>query len=106
MGADACVVYYGLRYEVAENEIDGLEMRTDWRMVAAREAKLRTYCANFTGLRDGYLLLVGAELAVLGPEDAEAVDIGTEELKSLMESTEAKLRSAGLVGTPKLYFEW
>jgi hypothetical protein len=106
MSADACVIYYGLRYKVAEHETEGLELRTDPRMVAARQAKLKSYWGNFTGLHDGYALLIGAELAVLGPENAEAFDIGVEELKALMDLTDSKLRSAGLVGIPRLYCEW
>jgi hypothetical protein len=106
MSADACVVYYGLRFEVAPDEIEALERRTDQRMVAARSAGLKTFWANFGAPDKRYLLFVGAELGLLGLEGEAAVQVDDRELQAIIESTVAKLQSAGLPGEPKLHMQW
>ena len=106
MSADACIAYYGLRYEVAPNEIEALERRSDPRMVAAREVDLKSFWANFAAPDMRYFLFVGTELGVLGPEGQSEVRIGHLDFRTVMESTTSKLRTAGLDGEPALYLQW
>ena len=68
MSADACLAFYGLRFEVRSEEIEGLEMRSDPRVLATRKVRLKHYWANFGAQGERYLLFVGAQLGVLGPE--------------------------------------
>lgn len=106
MSADACVAFYGLRFEIGRNEIEGLEARSDARIVAARKAGLKHCWANFAAPGERYLLFVGAQLAVLGPEDKSELALPSHDLQILMESTKAKLQAAGLTGDPSLYLQW
>lgn len=106
MSAEVCVVYFGLRYEIGQSEIEGLEERTDLRIVAARNAGLKLYWANFSNASPNFLLFVGAELARLGPENSLAVALSADDLQMLIERTFAKLLEAGLQGDPALHMQW
>ncbi len=106
MSADACVAFYGLRFEVGRDEIEGLESRSDARLVAVRKAGLKHFWANFAAPGERYLLFVGAQLAILGPENESELVLPSHDLQTLMESTKTKLQAAGLSGDPSLYFQW
>ena len=106
MSASACLVFYGLRFEVSSAEIEALEMRSDPRMLAARKAGLKHYWANFGSPAERYLLFVGANLGVLGPENSAEVILRTPELQAAMDSTKRKLEAAGLSGEPSLHVQW
>ena len=70
MSADSCVVYYGLRYHVLLEELEALETRTDPRVVAARKVGLRAYFGNFAAPDERFLLFIGAQIGVLGLNQA------------------------------------
>lgn len=106
MSADACLAFYGIRFEIASDEIEGLETRSDPRLIAARRTGLKTYWGNFGGIGERYLLFVGANLAVLGPENQSDVAFGLSEFQAIVDSTKARLLSAGLAGEPSLYIQW
>lgn len=106
MSADGCVVYYGLRYELSEHELEALELRTDWRIVAARDAGLKHYWGNFAAPDEQYLLFVGTELGVFGPENRLALEFERGEIEKVMAETADKLREARLQGEPKLHVQW
>jgi hypothetical protein len=106
MSTDACIVYFGLRYEMREDEIEGVERRLDPRIVAARKVGLKHYWGNFGGVDEKYLLFIGSELGVLGPENANAINLSKNELKALFDNTGVKLNEAGFAGVPSLYLEW
>ena len=106
MSADACVTYYGIRYEVSADAITTLETRCDARVVAARKIGLKTYWGNFGAPGERYLLFIGAELGVLGPENHAEIRLGSVDLQKIIDDTSAKLRSAGFAGDAQLYLQW
>jgi len=106
MSANTCIVYFGLRYEVTSGENEGLEERSDSRIVAARTAGLKHYWANFSEENPKYVLFVGAELGVLGPENALEVVRSHAEIQSLFDMTITKLKEAGLEGEASLHIQW
>jgi hypothetical protein len=106
MSADICIVFFGLRYEVRPDEIEGLELRSDARVVAARKVGLKYYWGNFGGLEEKYLLFIGAQLGILGVENAREIKFVPTEVQDLFERTRAKLNEAPLVGEPSLYLQW
>ena len=106
MSANACVVFYGLRYEIGANEIEALETRSDARIQAARKVGLKHYWANFGLPGERYLLFVGAKLGVLGVENLAEVSLRLADLYEGFESTKNKLSAAGLPGEPALYLQW
>jgi hypothetical protein len=87
-------------------EIEGLELRSDARVVAARKVGLKYYWGNFGGLGEKHLLFVGAQLGVLGPENTDEIDLSSGELQNLFDKTRAKLKEAALAGEPALYLQW
>jgi len=106
MSADDCVIYFGLRFEILEEEIEAVEARTDPRMVAARDARLRRYWGNIVTDEDRYFLLIGAEIGVMGLEGSLDAELTRAELKSIMDETTAKLKAAGFEGEPRLYVQY
>ena len=106
MSTDTFIVYFGLRYEIDSEDIEGIELRSDERVIAARKAGLKYYWGNFGGLEKRHLLFVGSQLAVLGSENAESVDISAVEFHELQGKTKAKLNEVGLVGIPSLHLQW
>ena len=106
MVADACIAFYGLRFEVRPDETEALEKRSDPRMLAARKVGLQHYWGNFDAPGERYLLFVGTHLATLGPEDGFEVTQTSHELQNTMEATKAKLQVAGFTGDPSLYLQW
>jgi hypothetical protein len=74
--------------------------------MAARKVGLRYYWGNFGRLEEKYLLFVGAQLGILGPENAQEIKLEPTEVQDLFERTRTKLNEAPLVGEPSLYLQW
>jgi hypothetical protein len=106
MSANACIVFFGLRFEVSQGEIEALELRSDTRMQAARKAGLKHYWSNFGLPGERYVLFIGAQLGVLGPENSAEVILSLPDLQSVCDSTRDKLAGAGLIGEPSLFLQW
>ncbi|SRR5579864_5433011 len=106
MSSYACIVFYGLRFEIHPDKIEELENRSDARILSARKAGLKSYWGNFGAPEERYLLFVGAKLAVLGPENASEMIVSSPDLQAIAESTKIKLQKAGLSGDPALYLQW
>lgn len=103
MGADAFVVYFGLRFPVDGGaELEALERREDARIHAARKARLKTFFGRATE-GEPYFLLVGTELGQFGIQGRMAAELSEAELRRVMEETKEKLRRAGLEGEPALH---
>ena len=106
MSASACVAYVGIRYEIAEQEIELLESRNDPRQRAAKQAGLSSYWGNFGGSDERYLLFVGEEIAVLGVENLPRISVTSRQLADISESTEVALAKVHLSGDFALHLEW
>ncbi|MDR6790672.1 hypothetical protein J2Y58_004055 [Sphingomonas sp. BE138] len=106
MSASACVAYIGLRFEVAPDEIEALENQKDNRQASARSAGLTSYWANFGGDAERYLLLIGTQIGILGPENASSVQLLDQNLTAILSDVSAKLEAAGIMGSVSLHLEW
>jgi hypothetical protein len=106
MSASARVVYFGVRYDVSEDKIAALELKTDPRQRAAKQVGLESYWTNFGGLDERYVLLIGTKIAILGPEDASSISIPVEHLQDIANRTGSRLDEAGLGGPRSLHVEW
>lgn len=104
MGADALIVFYGLRFSLNDAEVDAIENRTDARVIAAQRAKLQTYCGRVT---DGqpHFLLIGTRLGVFGVENESERSIDAPQWEQVTRETTAKLVAAGLTDPPQLHFQ-
>ncbi len=103
MSASTCLVFYGLRFEVAKAQIEPLEKRSHPTLRAARRVGLKHYWGNFGAPGDRYLLFVGANLGLLGIENSLEIRHTESDLKILIEEAKAKLKDSGLSGEPALY---
>jgi hypothetical protein len=108
MGADACIVYYGIRFDIPYDQIEAVEKRTHPTLTAARNAGLNHYWGNFPALEgeDQYFLFVGAQLALLGPENKMEWKIHPQDFQSIVEATNLKIKAAGFSGPVLLYTQW
>lgn len=106
MSTDTCVAYFGLRFEIETDEMEGIESRTDSRVVLARKTGLKYYWGNFGGLNERYLLFVGYEIGILGPENLQHVVLSVSEAEGAFESTRRKLEEGGFVDVPSIHMIW
>ena len=106
MSTETTVVFYGIRVNVAEDEIPALEDRSDARLVRARRHGLGWYWGNFAEPRERYLLFIGEKIGVMGFENAREVEISRQSLMDRMHDTDEKLKGAGFTGYPSLYVQW
>ena len=106
MSASACIAYIGLRFEVAPDEIEALENRKDKRQASARSAGLTSYWSNFGGDAEHYILLIGTQVGILGPENSSSVQLVDQDLTAILSDVSAKLDAAGIKGSVSLHLEW
>jgi hypothetical protein len=108
MSADGFVLYYGLRWEISQDDeatINALEMRSDQRTQAARRHGLETYWGR-TEQEDRYFLAVGKELGVFGREGHNVARFEDAQLLRIMDETKQKLKAAGFDGKPALHCQF
>ncbi len=106
MSADSFIAFYGVRFEVGPDDIDGLEKRSDPRMISATKAGLKHYWGNFASPDDRYLLFIGTPLAILGAENASETSFTADEFDDIARSTDSKLKVAGFADTPRVYLQF
>lgn len=106
MSADTCIAYFGLKFEIGAGEVEGIELRSDQRVVAARNSGLKYYWGNVGGLQERYVMFIGAQLALMGLENSLAIDVSSTELEELVDRTKIKLVEAGFEGGPSLHLQW
>lgn len=106
MSSPTSLAFYGIRFELATEEIEGLEARSDMRLVSARKHNLSHYWGNFGLAGDQWLLFIGAKLALLGEENQCQARLDKQLLLKLIDETEVKLRGAGFHETPMLHLQW
>lgn len=105
MGADGCVLFYGIAYTMRDDEYEALERRTHSAMRRSREVGLRHFWEQFAP-GEPSILLVGAELGYLGPEGKLKVSWEDAPLRDLLDGTMKKLTEGGFDGQPALHAFW
>jgi hypothetical protein len=106
MSSDTFIAYFGVRFEISPDEIEGIELRSDPRVLAARKAGLKYYWGNFGGLQEKHALLVGSQIGILGPENSSEVRLSPNEAQASFDETTTKLKDAGFSEAPALYLMW
>ena len=108
MGADAVVIFYGVRYQVTdEPEIRQLMARTHPLVQAAEEAGLQHYSGNFS--IDGgeyYLLYIGREMASIGYEGLSELELPDEQFAKIQEETRERLKRGGFSLVPAFFAQF
>jgi hypothetical protein len=106
MSTGVSVVFYGIRIDIQETEIEALEDRSDYRLVAARKNGLSNYWGNFASSGEKWFLFIGASLGVFGLEGLSDAQFGKESLQDIMIETQKNLRQAGFAENPRLYIQY
>jgi len=104
MGASNFLVYYGLRWDVLDSELDALQRRTDPRQIAAREHGLD--CWFGVTNEESHFVLLGRAIGNYGWEYLANSQIDDEQLAALMADTKAKLVAAGYADVPALHCQF
>lgn len=106
MSAGVCIAYFGLRFEVDPDQVEGIELRSDRRVVAARKSGLEYYWGNVGGLQETYVMFIGAQLALMGLENSLGIDLPLNDLQDMISKTRVKLGEAGFDEGPSLHLQW
>jgi len=108
MSADYCIAYYGVRFVVKQEEVEGIEKRTDPRIQQARKCGLQYWWDDFegSGEEDAMCLYIGVEIGRLGIEDELYINKQVKELLEVFESTKEKLRGGGFDMEPSIFFHY
>jgi hypothetical protein len=107
MGADAFLVFYGIKIPVNpedENLHEAIESEAEPRILAAQQAGLDTWVGRMTDGMDEFIY-IGRNLGSLGDQDSSYLQIGMEELSLLSLKVAARLREAGLEGDPAFHVQ-
>ena len=107
MGADATMVFFGVRFAISEDESERLD-RKDRRIRSAVDHKLDHWWGNFAvdHNTEQMFLYIGKKLVRIGYEDDFELSLALDELRVLAEDCEAKLKAAGFSDKPQLYVQF
>jgi hypothetical protein len=108
MSAEGFVVYYGLRWDVWQDDkatVQALERREDQRIQSAHQHGLESYWGR-TEEEERCFLFVGKELGCFGREGQNSVHIEDEALVGILDETRRKLKEAGFLGLPGLHCQF
>lgn len=104
--ANTTIVFYGIRLEVSDDDLDALESRSHPMQIAAKSAGLESYWGNFAAPNERYLLFIGKLLGKLGVEDRMEVQITADEFANTAKAVSAKLSNAGVSEAASLYLDY
>jgi hypothetical protein len=107
MGADRFIAFYGLRFEIKDDEAGevAIEEGNDPRLLAATNSKLHTYTGRMS---DGepVFILIGASLGCFGYQDKFQHSLSDTELTTIANSVRQRLKEAGFTEEPCLWFQF
>ncbi len=108
MGADSTLVFYGVRFAVAPDEIEALEARRDSRVLLARKFRLDHWWGDFATAAGGreQFLFIGTKLSQIGFEGEFEKRICRSRLTEVMDQIDDKLSCAGFDGEAEFYVQF
>lgn len=106
MSADVFIAFYGIRFDVKENEIASLETKRHSHILNARKSGLDFYWGNFAEPGEKYYLFIGTKLGEFGFESFNELRLLDEDFNDIMNSTKSKLKEVGYSDIPALYLQF
>jgi len=106
MSSASTIAFYGVRYEIGDDEISLLEERTHPLLLKARQNGLKHYWGNFALKGSKYVLFIGEKLGVLGLENEKEVQLSMQELSTRAVEVDARIHQCGITEPARLYLEW
>src|SRR5439155_18509252 len=94
MSAESVLLFYGLRFEAREAELESLELRKHPLIVNARSSGLGFYWANFGIAEPRYLVFVGWKIGAFGVEGSAELRLSEEKMMTQFAETRTKLKNA------------
>jgi hypothetical protein len=105
MSNDRSILFFGIRVELTEIELDLCEMRMHPLMIEARSEALQTYYGNFAQPDERYFLFVGKLLGIVGREDEDVIRLTPDHFSGIVAFVTAKLAKSGIHGEPALFMQ-
>ncbi len=105
MGADAVIVFYGIREIVPPDDeelLESLDSGTHPLLIAARSVGFDSWWGHFTDGSD-YHVLIGKRLGVFGVENDCAASLNSDVLLNMIQDVRAALESTDIAGVPALH---
>jgi hypothetical protein len=109
MGAELFLVHFGVRFAIADEQIDALEDGSYLPVLKAEQAGLDTATIKFEdpiARKNLIYLFVGKLLGVFGPEYDVFANLRLETLVQIAGETRTKLKLVGIEDTPELWLQW
>ncbi len=100
------IVFYGVRLEVNDCDLDDLESRSHPMQIAAKRVGLESYWGNFAAPKERYFLFVGKLLGKLGVEDRMEIQLNADDFANTATVVAAKLGDAGISHKPFLHLDY
>lgn len=107
MGADAFVVFYGVRETVPaddHSQLDQLESGSHPVLRSANAANLQTWWGRLTEGSD-YHILIGRKVGVFGVENDHDSSLEIGAIKEVAEQVASRIKASGISGSPSLHFQ-
>jgi len=108
MSSPSTLAFFGIRLPMASEspELALLEARRHPLQLAARKEGLDFYWGNFGEPAEEYLLFVGLNLGMVGPEAVPWIVLDIDNLKLKAGLASQKLVRIGLQQKPSLFVQW
>jgi hypothetical protein len=108
MGADATMVFFGVRFATTEEESAALSTESDPRILAAINAQLDHWWGSYSQdqVEEQEYLFIGKKIVRIGHEDKYELVLSLDEVKVLADKCEAKLKAAGFTDKPQFYMQF
>lgn len=104
--AATTIVFYGIRFEVTEDDITALESRTHPKILAAKEVGLEYYWGNFDSPDEEYVMFIGKLIGKIGVEDHREFQFKATEITEIEKLVSGRLRQVGIVEKSSLHFKY
>ena len=104
MSASNFHVYYGLRFDLSDQDLSPYERRESPQQIAAREHGLD--CWWGVSNEESYFLLLGTSIGNFGWEYLANNSTDDAKLADIMAQTKAKLAAAGYTDPPALHCQF
>jgi hypothetical protein len=105
MTKDRAILFFGIRVELSELEVELCEMGMHPLMIEARKVGLQSYYSNVASPDEQYFLFIGKLLGIVGRENEDVIRTTPDYLNGIATLVTTKLAISGIHGEPTLFMQ-
>ena len=98
MSSEACLVFYGVKTQLSESDVDSLERRVHPMMRKAKEHSLDFYWTYDSNKSDCIFAYTGRRIGVIGPENVLSMRLTDAEVRTMIEDVSRRIEGAAISG--------